>query len=232
VSESVATLHARVEERIERACQAAGRKREEVLLIGVTKFQSVDRVRELIATGVYHLGENYVQELVAKKEALSDPRACFHFIGGLQTNKVKQLIGHTVLIHAVDSEKLCREIAKRALEKGFAQTVLIAVSAAGEAQKSGVAPSDVEALLERMAATDGISCQGFMTMPPVGPAEASRPYFEALRALRDRLARNYPQATHLSMGMSDDFEVAIACGATMIRVGTALVGPREQPAHI
>ncbi len=223
---SVAVRLAALEERIRTACEAAGRRRQEVTLVAVTKTHDAVRVREVVTAGVTDLGENYVQELLEKADTLSELPVRWHFIGGLQKNKVKKLIGRVELIHAVDSLELAAEIDKRARAAGVVQAILLAVSAAGEAQKTGATAEAVPALLEQVANLPGLHCRGFMTMPPLGAAEAARPYFRALRELRDRLQGRYPDAKELSMGMSEDFEVAISEGATLIRVGTALVGPR------
>jgi pyridoxal phosphate enzyme (YggS family) len=218
---------AAVHERIAAACQRAGRARDDVTLVAVSKKHPASAVSEAVACGVTDVGENYVQELVAKKAEVPLP-VRWHFIGGLQRNKAKALIGHVALIHAVDSASLADEIAKRAAAANVVQPILLAMSAAGETQKSGAAPDQLGELLAHCAQLPALAVRGLMTMPPLDlDAEAARPYFRALRQQRDRLATDSHPLAVLSMGMSHDFEVAIEEGATLIRVGTAIFGPRQ-----
>jgi PLP dependent protein len=212
-----------VRARVDAACERAGRSPSEVTIIAVSKTHPAEAVREAAAAGATDFGENYAQELAAKRPECPDVR--WHFIGRLQRNKVKLVAGHVALVHAVDSVELATEIAKRSPS---AQSILLAVNAAGEHTKGGVAPEAALALARAITEVSHIRLDGLMTMPPpADDAEASRPYFEAARTLRDRIADALDQPLPiLSMGMSDDFEVAIASGATHVRVGTAIFGPR------
>ena len=220
---------AAVRERIARAAEAAGRDRAAVELVAVSKLHPAEAVAAACRAGVGQVGENYAQEMVAKMDALAGDAACaslaWHFIGRLQRNKAKLVVGRAALIHAVDSIELAREIARRA--SGAAQPILCAVSAAGEEQKTGVEPERLPELLAGLAELDGVDCRGLMTMPPLPERpEDSRPYFRALRELRDRLAGPDRPLPVLSMGTTADLEVAVAEGATLVRVGTAIFGPR------
>lgn len=228
MSESIAARVAAVRERIDAACARAGRDPGEVRLVAVSKKQPAWKIDEAAAAGVADVGENYVQELLEKQGAVREPGAVrWHFVGRLQRNKVKQVVeGGVALIHAVDSERLAREIDKRARAAGVVQSILIAVNVAGEATKSGVSPPDLEPLLGAVEGLEGLSCRGLMTMPPPGEPEESRVHFRALRELRDRLAGAGRSLPELSIGMSGDLEVAVEEGATLVRVGTAVFGSR------
>jgi hypothetical protein len=220
---------AAVRDRIARAADAAGRDPGAVELVAVSKLHQAEAVAAACRAGVHHVGENYAQEMIAKIDALAGDAACatlaWHFIGRLQRNKARQVVGRAALIHAVDSIELAREIARRAA--GAPQPILCAVSAAGEEQKSGVAPDRLPELLAGLAELEGVVCRGLMTMPPLPEQpEDSRPYFRALRELRDRLATPERPLAVLSMGTTADLEVAVAEGATLVRVGTAIFGPR------
>jgi len=222
----IAPRWAAVRARVEAACVRAGRDPGEVTVIAVSKLHPATAIREAVEAGVRDLGENYAQELVAKQAEVASLAAPvrWHFIGRLQRNKAKLVAGKVALIHAVDSIELGIEIGRRAITRGAVQSVLIAVNLAGEATKGGVPGEAVAALVDQLADTPGIQLDGLMTMPP--PAEdpeLSRPHFRALRHLRDGLRRPLPV---LSMGMSADFEVAIAEGATHVRIGTAIFGER------
>jgi hypothetical protein len=192
-----------------------------VTLVAVSKAHPAAAVREAYAAGQRHFGENYVQEWRAKAEALADlPEIVWHFVGGLQTNKVKYLVGKVALVHAVDREELAREIARRSAQRGVATRVLVEVNVAGEASKSGCAPVEVPRLVEAVRALPGLELRGLMCIPP---AEGDpRPHFAAVRRMRDALG-----LSELSMGMSGDYPVAIEEGATIVRVGTAIFGERR-----
>ncbi len=200
-----------------------------VTVVAVSKGQPVAALEEAIAAGVRDLGENYAQELASKLLAVrGSVKVRWHFIGRLQRNKVKQVVGRSAMIHAVDSADLAAEIDRRARAAGVVQPVLVAVNLAGEASKSGVAPVEVEGLLDAIGGCASLRCEGLMTMPPLeDDAEASRPRFAALRELRDRLASPDRPLRQLSMGTTSDFEVAVEEGATLVRVGTAIFGPRS-----
>ena len=221
---------ASVRERIARAADAAGRDPSSVELVAVSKLHPASAVAEAARAGIRHVGENYAQEMVGKIDELAADPACaglrWHFIGRLQRNKARLVVGRAALIHAVDSIDLAREIARRASGR---QAVLVAVSAAGEAQKTGVDPSELPDLLAAIAELPALECRGLMTMPPwPDQPEDSRPYFRALRELRDRLASPERPLEVLSMGTTGDLEVAVAEGATLVRVGTALFGARPR----
>lgn len=208
----------RVRERIAAAAERAGRRPDDVLLIAVSKTMDADRVREAIEAGVVALGENRVQEAKAKVAALGHP-VPWHLIGHLQTNKVKDALATFDVIQSIDRLDVARECDKRA---GQVLDVLLEVNVANEPQKSGFAPDEVAGALDTIAGLSHLKVRGLMAIPPVVErAEDSRPAFRALRALAERHGLG-----DLSMGMSGDFEVAIEEGATMVRVGTAIFGPR------
>lgn len=211
----------RVRERIAAAAERAGRRADDVLLIAVSKTVEVERIREAVAAGVPALGENRVQEAKAKVAVLGRP-VPWHLIGHLQTNKVKDALALFDVIHSVDRLDLAREIERRAAGAGRPVEVLLEVNVASEPSKSGFAPEAVAAALEHLAALAHVKVRGLMAIPPiVERAEESRAAFRTLRALRDRHG-----LSELSMGMSADYEVAVEEGATMVRVGTAIFGPR------
>jgi pyridoxal phosphate enzyme (YggS family) len=215
-----------VRARVDAACVKAGRAPADVTVVAVSKFHPPEAIAAAVAAGVRDLGENYAQELAAKQAALAAPVA-WHYIGRLQRNKAKLVAGKVALIHAVDSAELAAELDRRAVA---VQPVLIAVNVAGEESKGGVAPADAAALVAAIDGLANLRCDGFMTMPPpVDDPEAARTHFAALRALRDALAAPARPLPLLSMGMSDDFEVAIAEGATHVRIGTSIFGPRPAP---
>jgi pyridoxal phosphate enzyme (YggS family) len=209
--------------RVDAACERSQRAPSEVTIVAVSKTHPASAVREAAAAGATDFGENYAQELAAKRGDCGDVR--WHYIGRLQRNKAKLVAGHVALVHAVDSVELAQELGKRAAQ---VQPILIAVNAAGEETKGGVTAERARELAKAITNVANVRLDGLMTMPPPSEdPEASRPYFEALRALRDRLQDELGVALPvLSMGMSGDFEVAIACGATHVRVGTAIFGSR------
>jgi pyridoxal phosphate enzyme (YggS family) len=227
-AESIAEGLAGVRARIAAAERAGGRAPGSVKLLAVSKKMPPDDVRAAITAGQRAFGENYAQELRDKRAALAAEPAApqWHYIGPLQSNKVKYVAGQVALIHTVDSVALLEAIAAR----GMPQACLVQVNVAGEAQKRGVAPTDLPALLDRFAALPNVTCAGLMLIPPLteDPGDA-RPHFAALRALRDREIghrRSNVDLRELSMGMSGDLEAAIAEGATIVRVGTAIFGAR------
>jgi pyridoxal phosphate enzyme (YggS family) len=208
--------------RVGAACERAGRAPGDVTIVAVSKTQSVSAVCEAFAAGATDFGENYAQEL-ADKTAQGPPDARWHFIGRLQRNKAKLVAGKVVLVHAVDSAELAVELGKRAAQ---VQPLLIAVNVAGEQSKGGVTVAAAGELARAIAATPNVRLDGLMTMPP--PHLDPRPFFDALRALRDDIANALGRPLPLlSMGMSDDFEIAIECGATHVRIGTAIFGARS-----
>lgn len=218
--------------RIRAACEKAGRSPDGVKLVAVSKTHPARVVEAALKAGLRTFGENYAQELVAKARQIEEPGMEWHFIGSIQRNKVKHLVGLCSLIHSVDSDKVLMEVQKRAEPLNVVQKVLCEVNLAGEASKSGLAARDLEHLLERFAATPNVECRGLMTMPPFwDEPEKVRPFFRELFDLRQKLAQeSLPNVKleHLSMGMSGDFETAVEEGATLVRVGTAIFGPRSR----
>ena len=224
---TIAERLAQVNERIANAATRAGRHPAQVQLIAVSKGFPVDAVVEAYRAGAGHLGENRAQELREKALAVSVP-VHWHFIGHLQTNKARHVVGTARLVHSVDRFGLGEELARRARAQNIGQEVLIEVNVSGEASKHGVEPARALHLAEEVDALDGIKVRGLMTMAPLAAdAEASRPVFSELRELGERLRQVLPDAGELSMGMSRDFEVAIEEGATLVRVGEAIFGPRR-----
>jgi pyridoxal phosphate enzyme (YggS family) len=211
----------RVRERVARAAERAGRRASDVLLIGVSKTVDVARIRQAIDAGVAALGENRVQEARDKVKELGRP-VPWHLIGHLQTNKVRDALELFDVIHSLDRLDLAKELDKRARARGRTVDVLVEVNVAAEASKGGVAPDGLGELLEAVAAMPSLKVRGLMAIPPEAKdPDDSRVWFRALRKLAERHG-----FSELSMGMSGDFEVAIEEGATMVRVGTAIFGPR------
>ena len=227
----IAANLAQVRERIAAAAQRGRRSVDDVTLVVVTKQRSVEQVEAAIAAGATDLGENYVQEMVDKASVLDEPPVRWHAIGRLQTNKVRHIAPFVSLIHSVDSLKLAREVDKRAAAKGRELAVLLQVNVAGEESKSGLDADGVFELAPQLAELADVRLVGLMTMAPFSDEpEDSRPYYRRLRELRDELvARDIPSDNmkQLSMGMTQDFEVAVEEGATLVRVGTAIFGPRH-----
>lgn len=218
-----------VEERISGACRRAGRDRSEVNLICVTKTKPEEMLREAYEAGQRDFGENKVQEIVRKKPALPDDIR-WHMIGHLQRNKVKQLIGQTVMIHSVDSFRLAEAISAEAVKAGIVIPVLIEVNMADEETKFGVSPGEALQLITDASELKGIKIEGLMTIAPyTEDPESNRPYFAGLRELAVDIGQKCIDNVSmgvLSMGMTGDFEVAIEEGATHIRVGTGIFGER------
>ena len=223
-----------VQEKIAAAAIAAGRDPAEVSLCAATKVQTDDTIRSAIAAGIRVCGENRVQELTAHLEADAYAGAEVHFIGHLQTNKVKYVVGRVSLIHSVDSERLLRAIDAQADKQGCVQDILLEVNVAGEESKGGVSPEDLPALAELAASCPHVRLRGLMAIPPVSTAPGSnRKYFSQMRNLfvdiTNKMSDNQSVIDCLSMGMSGDYEDAVAEGTTLVRVGTALFGPRPYP---
>ena len=220
-----------VRTRIETAALAAGRAPEEITLCAATKVQTDDTIRAAIAAGIRVCGENRVQELTAHLAADAYAGARVHFIGHLQTNKVKQVVGKVDLIQSVDSQRLLRAIDAQADKLGVRQDILLEVNIAGEESKGGCPVEELPALAELAGALEHVRLRGLMAIPPIsGEPGANRPYFAAMRQLfvdiREKMSDNQTDMDCLSMGMSGDYEDAIREGATLVRVGTALFGPR------
>jgi len=211
----------RVQESVARACARARRAPDSVLLIAVSKTMEIERVRLAIEAGVAALGENRVQEAKEKIEALGRP-VPWHLIGSLQTNKARDAARLFDWVQSVDRLELAQELSRRAHAVSRRLNVLLQVNVGDEPQKGGVAVAELKRLHEVVAALPNLSVRGLMAIPPAtGEPERARPYFRRLRELRDELGLE-----HCSMGMSADYEVAIEEGATMVRVGTAIFGPR------
>lgn len=215
---SVADNLRRVRERIESAARRAGRAASEVTLVAVAKTKPAPMLDEAIAAGAAAIGENYVQEARDKKPLVRGA-ATWHFIGHLQRNKARLAVDLFDVIQTIDDLALARTLDRLAGESGRPLPALIEVNVGGEARKSGVAPDALEPLLEQVATLEHLRVEGLMTIPPAD--DDPRPHFAALRRLRERFA--LPQ---LSMGMTDDFEIAIEEGATIVRVGRAIFGER------
>ena len=227
MSSRIAENLADVRRRIEVACARSSRSLSSVRLVAITKTVPAPAIRELVVAGHRLVGENRIQEALPKMDELGTA-ADWHFVGHLQTNKVRLAAGRFALIHGVDSVRLGREIASLAERAAERQAVLLQVNVSGEPSKFGVAERDVLPLLEALAREERLELQGLMTIPPpVERPEESRRWFARLRDLRDACSRTTGLALgELSMGMTDDFEVAIEEGATLVRIGRALFGAR------
>ena len=222
---------AKIRERMDAAALACGRDPKEILLCAATKMNDASRVREAIAAGVDCCGENRVQELVQKGSENAYEGAPVHFIGHLQTNKVKQVVGKVSLIQSVDRIALLECIEKEAARQGIVQDILLEVNVGGEESKSGFTPEEVRRIPEEMDKYSHCRLRGLMAIPPVSKKRGDNcRFFEEIRAIAvDITAKKSHNISMdiLSMGMTDDFEDAIACGSTMIRVGTAIFGARN-----
>ncbi len=225
----IAEAVAEVRERIAGAARRNGRKPEEILLVAVTKTVPAERIQEAIRAGIRALGENRVQEAEEKIRGIRD-KVAWHLVGHLQTNKARKAVEIFDWIQAVDSLHLAQAVGKRGRELGKAVPVLVEVNTSGEATKYGLSPERAGEELERIAKVEGLAVKGLMTVGSFGPMEEARACFRNLRKLRDEIARcAFPNVAmeHLSMGMTNDFEVAIEEGATMVRIGTAIFGGRN-----
>ena len=221
---------AHVEERIGAACRRSGRSREDVKLVAVSKTHPADFVRAAFAAGLRDFGENRVQEAIAKRSALADLGATWHLVGHLQSNKARVARELFEWVHSLDSLRLAEKLAQAAPPGGARLPVLIEVNLGEETSKAGVRAGQLAALAEQVAKLQTLELRGLMVIPPFcDNPESARPYFRQLCALAcDVTARNLPNVSmrELSMGMSNDFEVAIEEGATILRVGTAIFGGR------
>ncbi|HCU25844.1 MAG TPA: YggS family pyridoxal phosphate-dependent enzyme [Deltaproteobacteria bacterium] len=225
-----------IQTRIRAAAERAGRDPASVRLIGVSKGQSFEKILTLAAAGLRDFGENYVQEWLEKKSLLEKEhpdlatQLRWHFIGHLQSNKAAEVLGRAALVHSVDSLKLARKLSALAVQRNLIQPLLLEVLLAPEANKSGLTPELLRQSLKDFASLPGLEYRGLMALPPaVEEAEAARPFFRLLKSLLDECNETgffAKPLTDLSMGMSQDFEIAVEEGATYVRVGTALFGPR------
>lgn len=219
-----------VRKRIGEACARCGRNPVEIRLLVVSKTFSAQQIGEAISAGQLEFGENFVQELRAKREELKDERIRWHFSGHLQSNKVKYLVDFVHLIHSVDSLSLAQEIQKRGEKVGRSLDVLIEVHTTEEETKSGVMPAEAVGLIKSISNLSRVNIRGLMTMGPFSDdPEDSRPSFQQLVAVKDKVLQEGIERVsmqELSMGMTHDFEVGVEEGATIIRLGTAIFGPR------
>ena len=213
---------------IERACESAARDPRSVGLVAAAKTQPAERIRWVVDAGVTAVGQNYVRELRDAQEAV--PGARWHFIGALQTGSVHHVASLADVVETVSGARATERLARRAAEAGREIEALIEVDFTGE--RVGVSPEEAPAFADHVAALEGLHLRGLMTIPPLGRTAAdARPWFRRLRELRDRIGSNHPDMVDLSMGMSLDYEAAVEEGATMVRIGTALFGPREPKAE-
>jgi pyridoxal phosphate enzyme (YggS family) len=223
---------AALEQRIGSACRRANRRRSEVTLVAVTKTRTAAEIDEVIKVGVTHIGENRIQEAQAKKSQVT-LAATWHLVGSLQTNKAKKALELFDFIESVDSLHLAEELQRRCCQRNRSIDVLIEVNTSGEMSKHGVTPDDTPDLVTGLLKLDRLRLLGLMTIGPgyaIQDPEVSRPCFEILRTLAEDCRQRFSiPLPHLSMGMSSDFEVGIEAGATIIRVGTAVFGPRPAP---
>ncbi len=221
-----------VHARIQQAAARAGRDPAEVRIVAVTKTHPLAAVADAVASGLTDVGENKVQEAVAKQDQWAGPPVNWHLIGHLQRNKAKQAVGRFALIHSVDSIRLADALEQAAAAKDLVQDVLVQVNVAREAQKDGALPEDAEALVRHVQSLPHLALKGLMTMAPFTDDKAVvRATFRGLQELRGRLATDQAgpatRAWELSMGMSSDFEIAVEEGATLVRLGTVLFGERK-----
>lgn len=227
---AVTDNYRRVKEKVAEAAVKAGRKEDEVRLMCVTKTVEPAYINPVLDLGADLIGENRVQEYLGKKDALHLDGVERHLIGHLQTNKVRQIVGEVDMIESVDSLKLAKEISKESVKKGVITKVLVEVNVGKEASKSGIYTETLEELLCQIALLDGIRVKGLMTIPPICEADEARKYFAALRQsfidIDSKRIDNIDMAI-LSMGMSGDYEAAIAEGSNIVRVGSAIFGARK-----
>ena len=221
--------YAEIKQNIATAAIKSGRKFEDIMILAATKTVDADFINYAIEQGITYVGENRVQEFLSKDDAVSK-NVHRHFIGHLQTNKVKDIVGKVELIQSVHSLKLAREIGKVSTKSGIITDILVEVNIGGEESKSGFAATEVVDAIDQMQQIDGIRVKGLMTIPPIcDKKEDSRKYFNEMYKLfseiRDK--KLYNNIEILSMGMSDDYDLAVECGANMVRIGTALFGARN-----
>ena len=230
---TIAENVALVRKNIAAAALRAGRDPKEIMLVAASKTNGADRVREAIAAGVDACGENRVQEMLEKAALGAYEGAPLHFIGHLQRNKVKSVVGLVSLIHSVDSVELLRQIDRVAAQKGLVQDLLLEINIGAELSKSGFAPEELPSALAAAGELPNIRVRGLMAVPPIcASGKENRQYFERIKQLFvDNCAKKYDNVRmdFLSMGMSGDYETAVECGAHIVRVGTAIFGERVYP---
>ncbi len=235
MNEALAKRFNQVRERIEQSARNAGRNPSEIKLVSVSKTHPMETLRDGVEVGIKVFGENKVQEGVSKIEEIGRDDAEWHLIGHLQKNKVRKVVQNFDVIHTLDSLKLAKRLERIADEEGRELSVLVQVDLAGEETKSGIKEEGLQELVEFLKSCNYLKFNGLMIIPPFfSDIEKVRPYFKELRELRDKLLVQKAFANdtgELSMGMSQDFEVAIQEGATIVRVGTAIFGHRQKPAR-
>ena len=221
---------AKVREEIANACARAGRTPESIRLVAVSKHQSTERIAEAIKAGIFTFGENHAQELTEKKTFFEQQGCKVHFIGQLQTNKIKYVCGFADMIESVDRQNLAMQLHQKAETRGVVQDILIQVNIGAEDQKGGVPDEDLDSFAETMAQQPHLRLRGLMCVPPAVEAEQARGYFRKMRAHYEKLCQQFDPAVFdtLSMGMSHDFAVAIEEGATQVRVGSRIFGARDR----
>jgi hypothetical protein len=228
--ESISNNLEKIRENIKRAAEKSGRTEKDILLLGVTKTIDTDRIKELVELGVNELGENKVQEILSKYDIIGSG-VQWHLIGRLQTNKVKYIIDKVKLIHSVDSVKLLEEIDKRAKAANKVMDILIEVNVGNEETKGGICYDDVDSFVEKATEFDNIKVKGFMTVAPfVENPEENRKYFKKMNKLfvdNSKKINHNISMEYLSMGMTNDYEVAIEEGANIVRIGTGIFGKRN-----
>jgi hypothetical protein len=222
-----------VKRKIMKAAAVAGRQLDEITLLAVTKYVKTDDIRELVQLGIKNIGENRIQDALRKQEELFDLKEeiNWHFIGSLQTNKARQAVSNFNLIHSLDRFRLAKVLNQQGLNLNKRVPCLIQVNVSGEETKQGIAPEEVMGFYKKVEAMPGIALSGLMTMAPyTKEPEEVRPIFRELRVLFNRIKQEFnpgPEWSELSMGMSNDYEVAIEEGATIVRIGTAIFRPEE-----
>lgn len=222
----IGNLH-QIRRRIKNAALRAGRDPADITLVAVSKAQPIEKIPAAYSAGQRVFGENYVQEMLGKQDELDATDIQWHFIGGLQSNKIRQIVGRVHLIHSIDRVKLAREVGKRSQQAGIVTDILIQINVGDEATKGGITPENAQEQFAQILQVPGIRVTGLMAVPPFLDPEDVRPYFVQLRQLRDRLVTLHGHPLpHLSMGMSGDFEAAIEEGATLVRVGSSIFGAR------
>ena len=202
------------------ACKQAGRNPDEVTIVAVSKTVGLAEVASAIEGGARDFGENRPDQLMLKADQFTD--STWHFIGNIQSRRIRDIVGRAALIHSLFEERHARKIDEVAHERGIVQDVLVEVNVSGEHSKSGLAPADVRAMLDYCAGLPNLHVCGLMTMAPLGDMRAARQAFAGLRVIRDELQSDYPDVRELSMGMTDDWPIAIEEGATIVRIGRAI----------
>ncbi|MBD3175047.1 MAG: YggS family pyridoxal phosphate-dependent enzyme [Armatimonadia bacterium] len=229
LAEAIGRRVEEVQSRIASACDRVGRDPAEVTLVAVTKTRTLPEVEAVLAAGVGDVGENYVQRAMERVESLGRDRCRWHLIGHLQSNKARHAVAFVDWLHTIDSEGIADEVGKRARRLEREIDCMVEVNVAGEDTKYGVGPDELRRVYEHAQAVQGIAMNGLMTIAPfVDDPEEVRSVFTRLREMRDALRDEGLPAEHLSMGMTGDYEVAVEEGSTMVRIGTALFGPRSE----